>query len=161
MDTSVQIREMAAQDVAAVDFQGTAAELGPLMGQAFGAVMDYLSVHGLYPVGPPVCFYEPLPASERPPTSFRGWAGFPVTQPVAGDGHVVARKLPGGKVATLVHTGPYETVHSGYQAMTEGAAGLGAKVDMGTGMWETYLNDPQTVAPEQLQTAIFWPVGGD
>lgn len=161
MDTPVQIREMAAQDVAAVDFQGGAAELGSLMGPAFAAVMAYLSTHGLYPAGPPVCFYEPLPVSDQPPTSFLGWTGFPVAQPVAGDGQVVARKLPGGRVATLVHTGPYETLHSGYQALTEGAAALGAEVDMGTGMWEAYLNDPRTVAPDQLQTAIFWPVGGD
>lgn len=158
MGTSTEIREIAAQDVAVVEFAAEAAHLGSLIGQALATVMAYLGSQGLFPAGPPFSYYLPQSGEDQPPSRLRVRAGFPVPQPISGDDRVVARKLPAGKVATLVQVGPYEALPTSYQTLAEGAAALGSPVDIHAGMWEVYLDDPDEVAADQSQAAIFWPV---
>lgn len=158
MGTSTEIREIAEQDVAVVEFAAQVAHLGSLIGEAFETVMAYLGSQGVFPAGPPFTYYLPQSGEGQLPSQLQVWAGFPVPRPISGDDRVVARKLPAGKVATLVHEGPYEALPTSYQTLIEGAAALGAPVDMHAGMWEVYLNDPDEVSPNQSQAAIFWPV---
>ena len=42
--------------------------------------------------------------------------GFPVKKQVTADG-VDCRKLPGGKAVTLIHVGPYESIHKSYKRL--------------------------------------------
>jgi effector-binding domain-containing protein len=43
--------------------------------------------------------------------------GFPISRPVEGEGQIRNSKLPGGKVITAMHVGPYETLVETYGAI--------------------------------------------
>lgn len=83
--------------------------------------------------------------------------GFPVSAPVEPDGEVSGFELPGGRVITGVHIGPYETLESTYRELTEWASAEG--LQLAGHMWESYLTDPSAEPdPANWQTLITWPV---
>ena len=59
-------------------------------------------------------------------------------------------------MATTVHHGPYEQMPSAYHALTGWIAGHGHEI--GGPPREIYLDDPRTVAPDQLLTRIEFPI---
>ncbi len=71
-------------------------------------------------------------------------------------GEVGASELPGGRVAVMVHTGPYATLGASWQRM-EGLLAEGGLVESGPG-WEDYVDDPEIVPPDRLRTEIVIPV---
>lgn len=70
------------RDVAAVRFRAGIPEIGSRLGEAFGAVERHLAKHGI-PLEGPVAYYEP--AGDELDVA----AGFEVSAPIKGDGHVV------------------------------------------------------------------------
>jgi AraC family transcriptional regulator len=76
---------------------------------------------------------------------------------VTGEGEVKADVLPGGPVATTLHTGPYDQLPEVYAAIerwikAEGLSAAGAP-------WECYVTDPGEVPdPKDWKTEVFWPL---
>ena len=69
---------------------------------------------------------------------------------------VALEEVPGGLVATTVHVGPYSEVGKAYTALQKWMTDNGRRP---AGMVrEIYLNDPDTVAAEELLTEIDWPI---
>ena len=90
-----------------------------------------------------------------------GTADVEVAMPVSGKvrscGDVQLYTLPGGRMARIVHTGPYETAEISYQKLMTLIAEKGLQV---TGpIREIYYNNPQEVKPEEILTEILAPVG--
>jgi effector-binding domain-containing protein len=86
-------------------------------------------------------------------------AGFPVAEPFAGSGELVAGTLPAGRAAEAVHVGPYETLRETYAALEAwlGEHGLHA----GDEMWERYDSGPASDPdPATWRTRVVWPVSG-
>jgi effector-binding domain-containing protein len=72
-------------------------------------------------------------------------------------GTIGTSELPAGRVAVLVHRGPYDTLKAGYDGLHEWIHGHGH--DEGPGPWEVYLDNPSEVEDvATLRTEIYWPV---
>ena len=64
--------------------------------------------------------------------------------------------MPGGVCASTVHVGPYNEVGKAYVALQKWMTDNG-RAPAGPAR-EVYLNDPEAVPPEELQTEIDWPI---
>lgn len=79
------------------------------------------------------------------------------SQPVDGLGRILRSSLPGGKVVTAIHIGPYEALAETYQAIGSWMNENGYRA--GEDMWETYLTSPAEVPDKsRWMTQVFWPV---
>ncbi len=112
--------------------------IADFLGGAFGAVFGALGEAGLEPAGPPFAKYDVAPDG--------GWiieAGYPVADPITGNGDVEPSSLPGGTVGQTVHEGSYDGLRAAYEAVEAfvGEAGM----SIGEAAWESYLDDPMTV----------------
>ncbi|WP_226990733.1 GyrI-like domain-containing protein [Methanosarcina acetivorans] len=83
---------------------------------------------------------------------------FPISEFVenTGDEEIKVYELPGGKMAKVVHEGPYEESILTYEKLffwiTENGKRIAGPVR------EVYLNDPQEVKPEEILTEIYAPL---
>jgi len=127
-------------------------ELRSVFDRGFGAVMRVAQAQGVAITGPPFGFYPRMPTD-----TVEVVVGFPVSAPVAPDGDVTPFELPGGRVVTGLHVGPYESLESTYRELTEWAAAEGHQ--LAGQMWESYLTDPRAQPdPATWQTRITWPL---
>lgn len=121
-------------------------------GRAFGAVMAAVQMQGASPAGPPFARYHGMPGE-----TVDVEAGFPVAGNFHGTGEVASGTLPDTDAFEAVHTGPYDTLGSTYDAIRERMAAEGAAP--ADSMWEYYLTDPeQQPDPATWQTRVIWPV---
>lgn len=127
------------------------ADIGPAMGEMLPAVFHAIIGQGQHPAGPPYSRYHSMP----PEVDFE--AGCPVVDPVeAGEGFV-SGELPGGRAASIVHTGPYDGLGEAWQALY---AWVAAEGHTATAAWEVYLTDPgQEPDPAKWQTRLYALVG--
>lgn len=65
-------------------------------------------------------------------------------------------ELPGGKMANIVHKGPYEDCTSTYEKLYAWLEDKHKKLVGPTR--EIYLNDPREVSPEEILTDIYAPI---
>ncbi|MFP5313703.1 MAG: GyrI-like domain-containing protein [Actinomycetes bacterium] len=120
--------------------------------RAFGAVMAALQMQGARPSGPPFALYHGMPGE-----TVDVEAGFPVAGNFQGAGEVARGSLPDTDAFEAVHTGPYDTLGSTYDAIREQMEAEGAAPS--DTMWEYYLTDPRTQPdPAAWQTKVVWPV---
>jgi effector-binding domain-containing protein len=126
------------------------AQIGDLVGRLIGEVWGYLQRAGVQPAGPPYARSIWMPGTEVE-------VGFPVAEPVGGEGRVVAGELPGGSAAVTWHTGPYDQLAGAYQTVRDWIAGEGLAV---AGVpWEAYYTDPgATPDPNDWRTEVVFPV---
>ena len=121
------------------------------IGGAFGVLMAHGTKQHVTWAGPPFVLY---------PSACEGEFEIAVCMPVApgaasGEG-VAVEEMPGGACASTVHRGTYGEVGKAYVALQKWMTDNGRRP---AGMVrEVYLNDPQTVPPEELLTEIDWPV---
>ena len=129
------------------------AELPRFFQRAYGVLFHTLGRHGIEPLGEPIAFYP-----SEPSDIVEVEAGVVVGEEVEPEGEVRASTLPGGRVVTALHVGPYEALEQTDRApLTEmQAAGLALRP---VGMWEQYITDP-SAEPDQSkwQTRIFVPI---
>jgi effector-binding domain-containing protein len=128
------------------------AQIGQKMGQIFGELMAYFGKSKAIMTGPPFAIYFSFGDQK---TDME--VGFPVAGLQMGEGRVKPCTLPGGKVVTATHIGPYEKMVETYTEMQKWMAAKGLKPKKV--MWERYLNGPDTVKdPSGYITQIFWPI---
>lgn len=139
------------QPVAVVRRRGAAGQLPSMIGEVFPAVWAFLERHHIPPAGPP--FVRFLAMGET--YDFEG--GFPVTAPFPGEGDVTCATLPGGEIATALHTGPYDTVAETFGELRRWLDQQGRQ-PAGIG-WEVYVTDPgQVPDPAQWETLVNIPL---
>ena len=149
-----ELVEMVPRPAAVVRATMAVSDLPSFFGRAFGAVAAAAAGQGLQLLGEPFAFYPGAPTDVVEVA-----AGFPVSSAVEPVDDVVPLELPGGRVATTVHVGPYESMHKTYAAMHVWMAKQG--LTPADHMWEVYLSDPSTEPdPSTWHTQIFWPVNG-
>jgi AraC family transcriptional regulator len=83
--------------------------------------------------------------------------GGPASTGASGGSEIVADCLPGGPVATVTHSGPYEKLseaHAAIQQWIEAQGLLAAGAP-----WEIYTTDPADYPdPQDWKTDVFWPL---
>jgi effector-binding domain-containing protein len=153
MPYDIQITEVASQMVAAARVHTTLSRIGDDIRGGFGKLMAAMSREGVSPSGAPLIVYPDLIDDET-------GGGLEICVPIAadfvGDTEVYARELEGGTMAATVHHGPYELIGPAYEALT-GWISEHSHETAGPPR-ETYLNDPETVAPEELLTRVEYPI---
>ena len=138
-----EISERQAQPYLAIPATLSMAELGqavPLAGEVFG----WLGQRGIAPVGPPFWRYLTIEMPDRLEIE----CGVPVAATVAGDDRVLARELPAGRYATVLHVGHPDDLVGATGELLDWADREGVALDASPDQrsWgcriEEYLTDP-------------------
>ncbi len=150
--TTFTVETIARQLAAVVRAEVPLDELRAMFAHGFGQVMRVAEAQGVAITGPPFGFYPRMPSD-----TVEVAAGFPVSTGVTPDGEVHPFELPGGRVVTGMHIGPYESLETSYRDLIEWAAAEGHS--LADHMWESYLTDPSAQPdPATWQTKITWPL---
>lgn len=151
MGYEIILEEKSAQPTIAVRTRTAVQNLPPVLGKAFDDIMNYLTEIGVPPAGAPYVGYFNMDMQDMDIE-----IGFPVAHAPAGRDHIQASEIPAGKQVSCLHTGPYHTVESAYNAMMEWVPANGYTA---TGVsYEFYLNDPETTPENELLTKIVFPL---
>jgi effector-binding domain-containing protein len=147
----MEIRDVSEQTTACINTTTSLTELPKVLGEGYGEIMGLIGKQGLTPEGPPYVLYR-----NEDMENLDIELGIPVAGDVDPEGRVVSGKLPGGKTAVAVHTGPYDTIGSTYEKLTGFIKEQGYEPE---GLcWESYVDDPGIVPPEELKTEVFFPL---
>ena len=118
--------------------------------QSFGQILATLVAEGIEPTGPAFALYH------GPPTDTADLeVGFPVDRVIGAVEPVEPGSTPAGRVARLVHIGPYDQLGSSWERLGAwiGAQGETAAADL----WEIYVTEPTPDAdPATLLTELNW-----
>jgi effector-binding domain-containing protein len=151
MISPCEVIDRPAQTVLSIRTHTAMQNLPAILGQAYGAIGQYLGQLRQPPAGAPFVFYYNMDMQNLDVE-----IGFPVAAKLPGQGNIQPNEIPGGKAAVCLYTGPYNQMEPAYGALMQWMADQGYE-SAGTGM-EVYLNDPQQVPPEALQTQIVFPI---
>jgi effector-binding domain-containing protein len=152
MSYDVVLKTIEPQAAVAIHRQVPIAGISGVMQQAIPAAWGHAASHGADVKGVYARFFSVGPAMADLDV------GLILGAAIEGAGEIEAKQLPGGEVACLVYTGPYDGMEPAYHAIEDWmrAEGRGP-----TGPpWELYLSDPSSEPdPQKWQTEIYWPVG--
>lgn len=150
MEYQCELKEQAAQPALSVRTHAAVQDLPALFGKAYGAIMQYLAELGEQPVGMPFAAYYDMNMQNMDVE-----IGFPVGRPLAGKGEIQASEFPGGKLASVMHIGPYDQMGPAYDALTQWAKAQGYEA---TGVaYELFYSEPET-PPMEIRTEIMFPL---
>ena len=151
MEYVCTLHEQGPQPTLTVRKRASVKNLPQAMGEAYGAISQYLGELGEQPVGPPFCAYYNTDIEDLDVEM-----GFAVDKTFDGKGEVQAGEMPVGMMASCLFTGPYVEMAPAYEAL---ATWIEENKMEATGVaYEFYLNDPNEVPPEELKTQIVFPL---
>jgi effector-binding domain-containing protein len=153
---TVEVIEVPPLKVLGITRTGKYEIIPELLGQVFQHAMSKGAQFG----GPPMFVCHERSGEEVKKANEDGTAEVEIAVPIAGDvegsGEIRSYELPGGKMARLVHKGPYEKMELTYNQLWAWLCENDRKL---TGnIREAYLNDPRTVGPDEILTEILAPI---
>lgn len=151
MEYRCELLDRPAQPTLVVRTRAPAQSLPQVVGQAYGAIMQYATQLGIQPSGAPFVAYYNMDLEDLDME-----IGFPFAQKPTGKGDVLAGEIPGGIAAACLHIGPYNQLGAAYEALQKWMQANGY-VPSGVA-YEFYLNDPQATPPAELQTQLVFPL---
>jgi effector-binding domain-containing protein len=154
MPYDVTIKKVEAQPVASVTHHTDLAAISDHIGQAFATLMGAMSQAGTSPAGAPfIVFHDVI--DEKTDGDIE--VCIPVPADAQGSTEGVAwKETPATAVVSTTHQGPYDEISPAYHTVTGWIQDHGHEVSGPPR--EIYLNDPQTVAPEDLLTEVQFPI---
>ncbi|MEV4279092.1 MerR family transcriptional regulator [Actinoplanes xinjiangensis] len=156
MPYEVVVKEVPDVVVASLTRRASLATIAAAIQQGFGAVVGAIGAAGSHPAGPPFLIYHDV-IDEATEGDVEICIPVPAVT-VLPDGPVGVRTVPGGPVASTVHRGPYQEIAPAYHMVTGWIEENGRKPSGPPR--EIYLNDPQSVTPDELLTELQFPVEG-
>ena len=125
------------------------ADIAAAMAQGFERLSAAFSQAKGRMAGPPMCHY--IAYDEQSTTFQLGYPARPDEVDKLRAAGLEIGETPSGRNMKAIHTGPYDTVVTTYNAMAKAikARGLAAADDM----WEAYYSTPET-PPEQVKTEV-------
>lgn len=151
MSYPCEIKEQPAQPTLSIRTRAAVQALPQLLGQSYGAIMQYLGQLGEQPAGMPFAAYFNMDMQDLDVE-----IGFPVAKRLPDQGSIKAGEIPGGHVATCLYIGPYEACGPAYEALGQYAREHNFTP---TGVaYEFYLNDPSAEPKQEPQTLILYPL---
>lgn len=140
-----------ARQTLSVRMRTTVEQLPRQFEQTYGDIGAYLAELDEEPDGAPFAAYYNLDMNDLDVE-----IGIPVRRALPPRGLIAGGMIPGGRAATLLHTGPYSEMEPSYQALMRWmedhemqASGIA---------YEYYLDDPADTPPHQLRTRIVFPL---
>lgn len=152
MPYTIELKHPTRRHLAVVRFRTTIPEIGTRMSAAFGDVMRYLQRHGVPTDGPAIARYDHMDGA-----SFDVTAGFPIAEPIPGDGHVVPDELPECEAVSTVHMGSYQQLPDAYQAIQAWVQEHHRDSAPAMPMWEEYFTPPGA-PPDLTRTDVYFPL---
>jgi effector-binding domain-containing protein len=151
MSYKCEIKEQSTQPALSIRTRTSVEHLPQVFGGAFGAIAQYLGELGEQPAGPPFAAYYNMDMQDLDVE-----IGVLVTKSLPGKDDIKASEIPGGQVATCLHTGPYSEIEPAYNALSQWMKENGYEA---TGVaYEMYLDDPAETPPQELKTQILFPL---
>ncbi len=150
MSYNCEIKDQPVQLAVSIRTHTAVENLKDVLGKAFYQIVNYMNECGEQPVGAPYVGYFNMDMQNLDIE-----IGFPCARRLPAKGELQPSELPGGKVATVLHVGPYEKAEAAYNALTEYVQQQG--YEPSGAAYEFYLNGPET-PPQDLQTIIFFPL---
>ncbi len=157
MKIDIEVKEIMEQPTLTIREMGTMATIPTRIGQIYSELIAFMDKRGIAPAGAPFAYWHNMNSENISKGVFDMECGFPVRMRIEGEGQIKASHLPGGKVITAIHIGPYEALAETYDKVQSWIQenGYQAKDDM----WETYLTNPCEVPDKsEWMTEIFWPI---
>ena len=152
MGHEVKVGRREATTVMSRRLQVTLPTIGGVLQAAFGVVYEHIGAHAVEPNGPPFVIYHGSPHGDDP---FDVEICAPVAHAPSAPAGWRIQELPAGTFATLLHTGPYDTLGAAYETLT---TWLGEHdVTIVGPPREVYLSEGDT-PPEDVRTIIELPV---
>lgn len=152
MGLECEVLEVARQPMIAIRVVTRPAEIDTLVAQILSLLGNHLERQGVRPNGPPFArhyeFREEHVELE---------AGFPLAEPVDGEGKLMAGELPAGRVVRCWHCGSHDTLARSYDHLARWALKHGHTPIAAP--WEVYWHGPrESDASTAYRTEILWPV---
>ena len=151
MAYEVSEKELAPQLALTHRMRVTMATIGERIGAGFGVLMEHAAKTGAQWAGPPFILYPGEMAEELDVVIC-----MPVVPGAVAGGDVALEEVPGGRVATTMHVGPYPEVGKAYAALQAWMTDNGCRP--GGPPREVYLNEPGAVPDAELLTEVDWPI---
>ena len=131
-----------------------------LIAQLLPQLFELAASQGAEFTGPPVFVCHEITVEEVMKAQQQGTADIELAIPIADEieetDEIKCYTLQGGKMAKIIHKGPYEQCQPTYEKLYKWLEQNGWKI---TGpVREVYLNDPREVGMEEALTEIFAPV---
>jgi effector-binding domain-containing protein len=146
-----EIKDQESQPALAIRCRASVADLPQVLGRCYASLYGYLGQLEQPPAGPPYIAYYNMDMQDLDLD-----VGVPVAKELPGKDDIQPARLPGGKVATCLYTGPYPEMGQGYDTLSKFIAEQGRQP--AGAAYELYLSDPNTTPPEKLQTLILFPL---
>jgi effector-binding domain-containing protein len=131
-----------------------------LIGELLPRLYEYASSKGAEFNGPPMFICHEIEVEDVINADMEGSADvevvFPIKQNIEESDDIKCYELEGGKMAKIVHKGPYDTCQPTYQKLYNWVLENG-KMIMGP-IREAYINDPNEVGMEKAITEIYAPI---
>ena len=147
----VQIKDQAAYSYAYLDCVGPFQQIAPKMAEFMGAFFE----QNLKAAGGPFAIYFDMPG-KVPEAELKWLIGMPIAPEASPAQPLKKGEYKFSKVAVCLHVGPYDKIGETFTKLLTYVNQNGWKV-IGPAM-EKYLNNPQMVTPDKLQTEIVLPV---
>ncbi len=146
-----ELTERTAQPVLSIRTRAAVQDLPQALGQAYGAIAQYLAQLGQRPAGAPFTAYYNMDMQDLDIE-----VGFPVASALPGSAQIQASEIPAGRAVSLLYVGPYDQCEAAYEAAEQWMNSNGHE-SSGV-VYEFYLNDPSDTPPDALQTQIVFPL---
>lgn len=156
--SEITVVELSPQKVLGMRRRGAYREI-PVM---FPKIFEFIFSKNIQIAGYPIFLCHEITFEEVEKADKEENADIEVAVPVAGvieyldNEEIQLYELPGGKMAKIIHKGPYEECVPTYEKLYSWIAEQG-KTIVGP-VREVYFNDPREVPPEEILTEIYAPI---
>jgi effector-binding domain-containing protein len=154
MPYDVLIKQVPAQPVASLTVHTSLGNVGNDIPSGFATVIGAMTAAGVPPIGAPFLIYHDV-IDEQTDGDIEICIPVPPAERAARD-DIEWKEISGGTMAATTHRGPYDEVTPAYHAVTGWIHDHGHQITAPPR--EIYLNDPRTVAPDDLLTEIQFPI---
>ncbi len=147
-----QIKTVSPQNVLFLRGKSSVQNIGQDMGSMYDKIYGYIGTKAIKPIGPPIALYFSEPGPE-----WKIGAAVPVPEDAVGQGAIESTTLPGGKMVSAMHIGPYEKLKESWNALSDWLQK--SKYYPSGPAREVYiLGPPDESDPAKFRTELLWPV---
>lgn len=143
----MEIKEVEKQNTLMVRLVTPMSKISQVMGEVYQEIAELMAKKEIPFAGAPYARYYNMDME-----ALDVEMGFPVQADVEGEKRIKSGLIPAGKIATTIHSGPYDKLEETYTKLMVFVKEKG--LDVEEWMYEYYLNSPMEVKPEGLQTQI-------